>query len=60
MKIDTHRHNGKAVALALGISEPTLIRWAKDPQFPQPMRLSRKTVRYDLDAVKLYLSEKAA
>lgn len=60
MKIDTHRHTGKAVAEALGVSQPTIIRWAKDPEFPQPIRISTKTVRYDLDAVKQYLNQKAA
>jgi predicted DNA-binding transcriptional regulator AlpA len=60
MKIETHRHNGKKVAQELGISECTLIRWAKDPQFPQPLRITSHTVRYDLDAVKQYLSAKAA
>lgn len=59
MKIDTHRHSGKATAEALGITEPTLIRWAKDPEF-QPLRITRRIVRYDLDAVKRHLSERAA
>ncbi|WP_247269771.1 helix-turn-helix transcriptional regulator [Pseudomonas sp. YL2] len=60
MKIDTHRSSGQATAAAIGITESTLIRWAKDPEFPQPLRITRKVVRYDLDAVKRYLSERAA
>lgn len=60
MKIDTHRSSGKDTAAAIGITEPTLIRWAKNPEFPQPLRITRRMVRYDLDAVKRYLSERAA
>lgn len=60
MKIDTHRHSGKETAAALRVTQPTLIRWAKDPEFPQPLRITRRIVRYDLDAVKLYLCKKAA
>lgn len=60
MKIDTHRHSGKQTAAELGITGATLTRWAQDPEFPQPLRLTRRTVRYDLDAVKRYLSERAA
>jgi len=59
-KIDTHRHSGKDTAAAIGVTCPTLVRWAKDPEFPQPMRITRRIVRYNLDAVKQYLSEKAA
>lgn len=60
MKFDTYRHSGKETAAAIGVTSPTLVRWAKDPEFPQPMRITRRIVRYNLDAVKLYLSEKAA
>ena len=60
MKIETHRHSGKQTAADLGISEATLCRWAKDPRFPQPLRITRRVVRYDLDAIKRFLSNEAA
>jgi|LNAP01.1.fsa_nt_gb predicted DNA-binding transcriptional regulator AlpA len=60
MKIDTHRCSAKETAEVLGINGGTLSRWAKNPEFPQPLRLSKRTVRYDLEAVKRYLSELAA
>lgn len=60
MRIDTHRCSAKETAAAIGITGATLSRWTKDPHFPQPLRLSKRTVRYDLEAVKQYLSELAA
>jgi excisionase family DNA binding protein len=60
MKIDTHRSSGQETAAALGIHRSTLSRWAQDPEFPQPLRMGHRLVRYNLDAVKQYLSEKAA
>lgn len=60
MKIDTHRSSCQETAFALGIDCSTLTRWTKNPEFPQPLRISRKIVRYNLDEVKRYLSERAA
>jgi len=59
MKIDTHKDKPSEVAKAFGISEATLCRWAKDPAFPQPVRY-RAYVRYDLEAIKHFLSQERA
>lgn len=56
MKLDTHTATPTEVCAALRITPPTLVRWAKSPDFPQPIRLSRRVVRYDLDAIKRHLS----
>lgn len=60
LKVDTHTHKPAEVCAALRISPPTLVRWAKDPDFPQPLRITKRVVRYDLDAIKRHLSDEAA
>lgn len=58
MNIDNHKHSPAEVAAEFGICKHTLARWAKRPGFPQPLRLSSRTYRYDLEAIKRHLSEK--
>lgn len=58
MKVDTHKHTPAEVCAEFGICKQTLIRWAKNPEFPQPLRLTSRIVRYDLEAIKRHLSEK--
>jgi len=60
MKIDTHKDRPADVCAAIGITPPTLVRWAKNPAFPQPLRITRRVVRYDLDAIKRFLSGETA
>ena len=60
MKIETHNAKPSEVCAALRITPPTLVRWAKNPDFPQPLRITRRVVRYDLEAIKRHLSGEAA
>lgn len=45
----------RAIAQRLGISTRTLWRWIEAGRFPQPARLSRKTLRWSAEAVEDWL-----
>lgn len=56
----THQHSGADVARALGVYPSTVLRWAQNlPGFPQPIRVSTRTVLYDLKAVRAFLAERS-
>lgn len=60
MEFDRYTHTGREAAAALKIDPATLCRWAQTrPGFPQPLRLSRKVIRYDLTAIKRFLAGEA-
>lgn len=47
----------RAVSLIVGVVPRTIWRWANtDPTFPTPVRLSRRVVRFRLDAVHAWLA----
>lgn len=44
-------------AALFGISRPTLWRWRKDvPNFPQPVKIGPRTVRYRLADIEAYIN----
>lgn len=59
-QFDRYTHSGREAAAALKIHPSTLCHLAKNPDFPQPLRISRRIVRYDLQAIKRYLLEQGA
>jgi predicted DNA-binding transcriptional regulator AlpA len=44
------------IAQLVRVHPRTVHRWRKDPRFPQPVRLSRRTLRWDLAEVLAYLN----
>ncbi len=60
MEFDCYTHTGREAAAALKIHPSTLCRLAKNPDFPQPLRISKFIVRYDLEAIKRHLIGKVA
>lgn len=60
-KAKTHTATTNEVCYKLGFSASTLSRWVKTrPGFPQPIRLSPRMLRYDLQAIEQYLSREEA
>lgn len=51
--------DAKTLAEKLGVSRRTLFRLVSAGKLPQPIRLSKRTVRWDWQAVQEFLSSNA-
>lgn len=47
-----------AICEALGVSRATLRRMVQDGRFPEPVRLSRRTLRWRVDEVNAWLQSR--
>jgi predicted DNA-binding transcriptional regulator AlpA len=57
MEGDDDLLNSQKVAELLGVSVDTLGRWQASGRFPQPVRLSRKTVRWHRRTVRAWVNQ---
>lgn len=44
----------------LPVSAPTIWRWVRDKQFPEPVRLGPQTTAWPVEAVEKWLAERSA
>lgn len=51
-----YTHTGADVARYFKRHPSSVVRWAKSPDFPQPIRISPAAVLYDLEAVKAWVA----